>query len=420
VLEAARNSLTRLYPQFDVSDHAGWDKVYARAKQGSPDALKAVGDDGEPAKNGVCKQILSFIAGGKSGADIRVKFEGGPYGWSQDAIDGGLQVLLVAGLIRALNDKGQPVDPKELERRNIGKTTFKQEATTITAPQRIQIRKVMQKLGLANIKQGEELMRVPGFLQKLTELAQSAGGDAPLPVRPNTQSIDEVRLMQGNEQLLAIYNKRDELTANIDQWDATAKKIQERLPLWRSLQNLLKHANGLEEAAAFAAQAKQIEDQCHLIRDPDPITPLAHNLTQVLREALNKLKVDYESAWNAGFEKLEQDANWSKLEPEQKHNLLLPQNLTAATRPQIELGSQAEILQTLQQFTIAALADRVAALPSRFDQCLQEAAKLLEPKAHLVALPGATLKTSEDIDQWLSTVRTKLTTALEKGPIIVR
>jgi hypothetical protein len=420
VLEASRNSLTRLYPQFDVSDHAGWDKVYARAKQGSPDALKAVGDEGEPAKNGVCKQILSFIAGGKSGADIRAKFDASPYGWSQDAVDGGLQVLLVAGIIRALNDKGQPVDPKELERKNIGKTTFKQEATNITAPQRIQIRKVMQKLGLTNIKQGEELMKVPEFLQKLADLAQKAGGDAPLPIRPNTQSLDEIRFMQGNEQLLSIFNKRDELTACIDEWEATAKKIHERLPLWLNLQTLLKHAGGLDEAEAFIAQATQIEEQRHLLRDPDPITPLANNLTQVLREALNQLKGDYDAGWDTGFARLESDMNWTKLEPEQRHNLLLPQNLTAATRPTIALGSQAEILQTLEHFTVAALADRVAALPARFDQALQEAAKLLEPKAHFVALPGATLKTPEDIDQWLAAARTKLTAALEKGPEVLR
>ena len=40
-------------------------KVYARAKQGSPDALKAVGDDGKPARNPVCRAILEFIGGGK-------------------------------------------------------------------------------------------------------------------------------------------------------------------------------------------------------------------------------------------------------------------------------------------------------------------------------------------------------------------
>lgn len=420
ILEAARNSLTRLYPQFDACDHAGWDKVYARAKQGAPDALKSIGEEGEPSKNAVCKQILSYIAGGKSGSDIRVKFEGSPYGWSQDAIDGGLQVLLVAGLVRALNEKSLPVDPKELDRRIIGKTTFKIESATVSAPQRIQIRKVMQRLGISNLKQGEELTKVPEFLQKLAELAQSAGGDAPRPVRPNTQCLEEIRLAQGNEQLIALYNKRDELTTHIEEWETTAKKIQERMPTWNSLQTLLKHADGIEMASAYIAQANQIEQLRHLLREPDPITPLANNLTQVLRDSLNTLKSDYEAKWKAGFEKLEQDANWSKLEPEQRHSLLLPQNLTEATRPKIELGSQAEILQTLQQFTIGALADRVAALPSRFDNCLQEAAKLLEPKAHLIALPGATLKTPEDIDQWLSSVREKLTIALEKGPVIVR
>lgn len=101
VLEAAENSLKRLYPNFSVADHSGWDKVYARAKQGSPDALKAVGDDGEPGKNAVCKTILGMIAAGKKGIEIRSYFENAPHGWPQDSVDGGLQVLLVAGLVRA-------------------------------------------------------------------------------------------------------------------------------------------------------------------------------------------------------------------------------------------------------------------------------------------------------------------------------
>ena len=99
--------MQRLYPQFHTADHAGWSKVYEKAQKGAPDALKAVGDDGEPAKNPVCKAILGFIAGGKKGADIRTQFEASPFGWSRDAVDGGLQVLLVAGLIRAQDERGQ-------------------------------------------------------------------------------------------------------------------------------------------------------------------------------------------------------------------------------------------------------------------------------------------------------------------------
>jgi hypothetical protein len=420
VLEAARNSLARLYPQFDQADHAAWDKVYSKAKAGAPDALKAVGDDGEPTKNPVCKSILGFIGGGKSGADIRVNFDNAPYGWSQDAVDGGLQVLLNAGLIRAQNEKGQAVDPKDLERKAIGKTTFKIESATVSAPQRIQIRKVMQKLGMSNIKQGEELMKVPEFLQKLMELAQSAGGEAPLPIRPNTEAIEEIRLMQGNEQLLAIYNKRDELTISINDWQETTQKIQKRLPSWSNLERLLGHTNGLEDAEALQAQADQIKEQRHLLRDPDPITPLASNVTQLLRDTLNELKHAYDDRYKQGFDKLETDPTWSELDPDEKHGILLPQNLTAATQPKIEVSDQAAILQTLGGISISALADRVAALPARFDQALQEAAKLKEPTAKLVYLQNATLKSEEEIDVWVEQTREQLKKALKEGPIIIR
>ncbi|MCL7414351.1 MAG: hypothetical protein M8353_12195, partial [ANME-2 cluster archaeon] len=144
VLEGAENALKRLYPQFDIADHTGWAKVYDMAKKGAPDALKAVGYDGEPSNNPVCKAILGFIAGSKNGADIRNQFEGVGFGWPRDAVDGALQVLQVAGLISAKDERGQTIDTKELERKSIGKVLFKFEYITITTAQRIQIRKLFQ------------------------------------------------------------------------------------------------------------------------------------------------------------------------------------------------------------------------------------------------------------------------------------
>jgi len=158
VLEAANNALQRLYPQFGTGDHIGWPKVYEKAQKGAPDALKAIGFEDEPAKNGVCKALLAFIAGGKSGADLRTEFEASTYGWSRDTVDGGLQVLVVAGLVRAQDELGKALDPKELERKAIGKTLFKVESTSISVAQRIQIRKVLQKMALS-VKQGEELTK---------------------------------------------------------------------------------------------------------------------------------------------------------------------------------------------------------------------------------------------------------------------
>ena len=158
VLEAANNALQRLYPQFGTGDHSGWPKVYEKAQKGAPDALKAIGFEDEPVKNGVCKALLAFIAGGKSGTDLRTEFEASTYGWSRDTVDGGLQVLVVAGLVRAQDELGKALDPKELERKAIGKTLFKVESTSISVAQRIQIRKVLQKMALS-VKQGEELTK---------------------------------------------------------------------------------------------------------------------------------------------------------------------------------------------------------------------------------------------------------------------
>jgi hypothetical protein len=157
-----------------------------------------------------------------------------------------------------------------LSRKTIGKATLKGESATVSAPQRIQIRKVMHKLGLANIKQGEELAKVPEFLQQLSELANNAGGDAPRPFRPNTKAFEAIRLLQGDEQLLSIYNQREALSEAIDAWQATEKKIALRLPLWRNLEILLKHAAHLEDVEPLHAQAHLIKEQHHLLRHPGP------------------------------------------------------------------------------------------------------------------------------------------------------
>ena len=147
VREAVKSSLERLYPRFHVADHKEWGKVYDKAHKGAPDALKAVSHEGEAAQNPVCKEIMGMIAGGKKGAEIRACFEGSPYGWSRDAVDGGLMVLLQSGVVRALDERRQSVDWKLLDRQAIGKSEFKVEAITVTLEQRLQLRNFFKNLG---------------------------------------------------------------------------------------------------------------------------------------------------------------------------------------------------------------------------------------------------------------------------------
>jgi hypothetical protein len=418
VKEAAENALQRLYPQFAMADHTGWAKAYDNAKKGAPDALMAVGDKGEPAQNPVCKAILASIGAGKKGAEIRSHFEGAPYGWSGDAIDGGLQVLLVAGLIRAQDEQGKSIDYKRLERKNIGKAQFKVESATVTTAQRIQIRKVLQKMEITG-KQGEEIALVPAFLQKMGELANAAGGEAPKPNRPDTAFLDEIRLSAGNEQLLLIYNRRDELSQSIETWRDLADRIAKRLPGWIKLGTLAAHVDGMPDAEVILAQVQQIRQHRQLLDEPDPVTPLLNNLSQLLRDQLNQVQTDYHQRHQQGMARLEADDNWQKLEPEQRNPLLAKQLLTLASQPKIALASTDEIIETLETHSLSALTDRVAAMAGRFDRVLMDAVELMEPEVQFIRVPRRTLKTEEEIDIWLDEVKQQMMTGLKKGPLVV-
>lgn len=419
VLEAATNSLQRLYPQFYIADHIGWPKVYERAQKGAPDALKAVGYEGEPVNNPVCKAILSFIAGGKKGADIRSNFEGWRYGWSRDAVDGGIQVLLVAGLILAQDERGQTTNPTDLERKNIGKTTFKVESTTLTAAQRIQIRKLFQKIDI-KAKPGEELSHVPDFLQELKKLADSAGGEPPKPEGPDSAMLDDIRIAAGNEQLLSIYNGSDDLSNAIDEWRDLADRIGKRWPSWDILNRLVRHAHGIADAEIIFTRVNHINEHRQLLEEPDQIEPLISELTQLLRNQLNTLKAQWDKEWNAGEARLEADEHWNQLEPEQKHELRVPHGLIQNAIPRIEVQDTDAILKTLDAVSLSELQNRIAAMPRRYDQILFETARLMEPKAQEVLVPRRMLKTEEEIDSWLEDVEQQLKATVKKGPIVIR
>jgi len=418
VTESASNSLQRLFPQFHMADHIGWPRVYDKARKGAPDALKSVGDDGEPAKNAVCKAILSFLAGGKKGLEIRSHFESAPYGWSRDAVDGGLHVLLIAGLIRVQDERGQTVDPKELERKAIGKIVFKVESTIVTTAQRIQIRKLLQKAGFS-VKTGEEPVFVPQFLQKLQGLADQAGGDAPKPPVPSTAALDEIRLTSGNEQLISLYNKRDELTRSIENCKDLGGRIEKKWPFWTKLKRLMSHTNDIKDIHVLVSQVTHIEEKRLLLEKHDLIEPLLANTSQLLRDELNRLNQDYKDNHAKGLSRLKEDANWKKLDPEQRNTLLARQKLTLVDAPTVKVADTDEVLSTLDKMSLSALTDRVAAMPSRFDAVLVAAAELMEPEAQFIALPNRTIKTEQEIEGWLDDVRSKIQKALKNGPVII-
>ncbi len=190
---ALKHSLLRLYPRFDEADDSRWHKVYEKAMKGAPDALAAIDFTGDATNNKVCKAILGFIGNGKKGEEIRKHFDQAPYGWPRDAIDGALLALLVAGNIKALDERSGQIELGKLERKAIGKALFKSETMVLKAEQRLKIRKLYQKLGIT-CASGKELEHSDAFITKLSALIDSAGAEGPLPLKPRAEELGEIRL----------------------------------------------------------------------------------------------------------------------------------------------------------------------------------------------------------------------------------
>lgn len=416
---ALKNSLLRLYPKFSEADDARWSKVFEKAMKGAPDALTSIDYSGDTANHPVCKAILSYIGNGKRGDEIRKKFDQAPCGWPRDSIDGALIALLVAGNIKALDERNQSIELAKLERKAIGKVVFKSETVVLSTEQRLKIRKLYQKLGIS-CPSGKEQEHSEDFIAKLISLIDQAGGDGPLPAKPNADQVDEIRLCSGNERLMAIYNSYDSLGELIDTAQSTAEQITKRLPNWQLLTGLLSQADGLSDIDIIHSQIEHIEVQRLLLADPDPVAPILANLSQKFRDLLKELKQNYDQLYAKGSKTLAQDSNWQTLEPEQQDDVLRANQIDAASVPLIELTDTQAILKTLHKTSIGSLRDRIAALPSRFDKALEEAAKRLEPKTQVLKLPSRTLKSAQDIDAWLEEAKTTLNNALKDGPVIVQ
>ena len=153
--------------------------------------MAKVGHQGDPPTHPVCAALLKYVGAGKKGSDIRKEFDGPPYGWSKDAIDGGLYILLVSGHLRAVDVNQNPVEAANLERIKIAQTNFRVEAVTVTASQRLQVRKLLQDAGIP-CKPNEELAAIPQLLATMKDWAREAGGEPPCPLPPDIKHLEKM------------------------------------------------------------------------------------------------------------------------------------------------------------------------------------------------------------------------------------
>jgi hypothetical protein len=416
VKEAAGAALVRLYPQFDVGDHDRWDAVYDRARKGAGDALEAVGYRGDADKHPVCVAILKELGAGKKGADIRRTFESAPYGWSQEAVDAALLALAVAGHVRTSRN-GVAVEPRTLDHAQIGPAEFRPEQVFIGAKQKIELRQLFQAADVGCDKD-QEVARAPEFVRRALELAAAAGGEAPAPERPAAVRLKEIQGLSGNDQLLELWKERDDISRQIASWRSDAARIQARLSRWTRLQALVRHAHGLPVADEVQPQVAAIVTERRLLADPDPVPPVADRLTAALRGELQAAVKAYRDRWDTELAALESSGTWQKTDEDVRASLLASQGLRAPETPAV--GTEEEVIAALDATSLESWRTRGDALPSRFAQVMEAAAKRLKPSARRVTLPPAgTLETPDDVEAWLGKARERLLNEVASGPVIL-
>ena len=413
----AGRSLIRLFPKFGAGDNPNWGKVVTKTRDGAPDALEAVGYYGEPTTNPVCREVLAAVTpAGTKGADLQKRFSAPLYGWPKDAISGAVLTLLAAGNIRAALDGKDLGGPKELPQTQIGKVTLYKEDEPPSVSQRLAVKGLLTAAGVA-YQAGQEGAQISALLQRLKDLAGRAGGPPPLPEGPDTDHLDALLVLGGNQRFRAVADDHDRLSADFNAWRAAERERAKRETEWAELERLARHADSLAVATEIEPAITAIQTGRQLLDEPDPIAPLLKQVATALRREVLQCADSLASAQRAAVEKLLAWPEWTQLAAGDRQTILRDAKLGPLPPP--EVASDASLLATLDHTSLSAWQDRIGLVAHQRDQARQRAAKQLEPGSVSVVAPSATIKTGEDLDRYVNELRSRVQPHLADGKTVI-
>jgi hypothetical protein len=421
VEEAAKQVLNRLYPRFHDGDSAKWPSVFKKAKEGSASALAQLGFAGDPQTHPVAVAIIGFLGAGKTGLDVRKKFNAPPYGWPQDAVDALLTTLLASNHLSAqLN--GSPLVLADVDLKKLGQATFRTESPVLTVGQKLAIRKLFQEGGLTKTTPGSEAADAVRFVEHAKAVAAQAGGEAPAPMAPVAADVVAFEPLSGNELLMALYHARDALLAKLKAWQATGKDLASRLPSFTLTTRLVAHTAGIPELAAdhaeWSATLTSIRANRSLLDTPDPVAHVRMAASNALRAALQRAHATHEARYTAETARIAAHAAWQRLaEPKQRELL---EAAGARSRALPDAGTDEQVVAALQACSLVNWQSQTDALTAQFDKALAAAIKESEPTARRVVLAAATIRDSAELEAWLQRAKADIEAALAAGPVILQ
>lgn len=417
-LKAAGDSaVIRMFPRFKEADSSAsvWEAVVKRARDGSDQPFQPTGHSDATERHAVCLQVIATIGSGETGTNVRKILRAAPYGWPQDAVDAALIALHRMQHLRATLN-GAPLLPGQLDQNKVARAEFRTEYTPLSAGDRLVIRGAYQALGVA-YKGGEEGASAGEFLQTLTELRRSTGGEPPLPVAPTTSEIEDVQRLSGNDQLVAIKDRANDWRKKIGEWKVRRDLAAQRLPAWQIVDRLARQAAGVPSASPLLEQVEAIRSERLLLQANDPVGPLRVALGGVLRDELLQAHTARAEAHKQAMAALEKSDAWQRISEGDRVNIAGANALSSLQAPQV--ANDDALASYLESHPLSAIRNEADAVSPRAQRALHEAARLLEPRVQPVALEKTTLRTEADVDAWLNRQRTKLLEALKTGPVLL-
>jgi hypothetical protein len=264
---------------------------------------------------------------------------------------------------------------------------------------------------------GQEGAQIPAFLQQLKNLAVGGGGAPPLPEAPDTDHLDSLLALAGNQRFRQVADEHEGLNANLERWRAAAARRQKRETAWRDLERLLRHADGLPVAEAVAPAVAAIRDGRQLLDEPDPTAPLLTELVTALRAEATQRAQQLANAQHAAIAGIEAWPEWNKLDPADRDAIIAEAKLVPAAPP--DVNTESKLLESLDAVPLSAWADRITLVDSRRDQARQRAAKKLEPKSVEVKPPPATFRPGDDPTPYFDQLRALVQSHLDADTTVI-
>lgn len=415
--DAVNASLVRMFPRFKEADALGtaWEAVIKKSKAGLDLPFQHVGHNAPAEQHAVCKEVLSTIGSGKTGAEIRKLLKASPYGWPDDAIDAALiELHRLQQITVTLN--GAALAPGQLDQNKISKAEFRIEKTTISMAERLKLVGLFNSLKVP-AKTNNLAENAPLFLQALLALARSAGGAPPLPATPTTTDIEDIQKLVGNDQLAAILKKAGDFQSSIEKWTKIKELSEKRNPVWAIVERLATHANRVPAAADQLKQVEAIRSGRMLLDVSDPATAVRSQLSDVLRTALKQSQAALEQAYTAGLANLSASSTWQKLKDIDRERILADVGLVAPEK--LDVATDDALLATLDRRNLSARRSEVDAVAGRVQRALEQAAKLLQPKVRRITLETATLTSKQEVRAWVERQQKRLEEEIAAGPVLV-